>query len=121
MLESYYLNKLEELIVDALDLGIYDTKNYKIERDITYVSIKYGELSMAGAFRNKKCVVMKLSLIENNVKIPVFGGKESNPASREWITNDKKLRKKTLGIINGIISEINMIKHHHGHLVQTAV
>jgi hypothetical protein len=121
MLETYYLNKLEMLIVDTLDLGIYDTKNYKINGDITYVSIKYGELSMAGAFRNMKCVVMKLSLTQNNAKIPVFGGKESNPASREWITNEKTLRKKTLEIIKEIMAEINMIKHHHGNLVQTAV
>ena len=121
MLDSYCLNRLEEIIVDALDLGIYNTKNYKIVGDITYVSIRYDQLSIAQAFRNKECVVMKVCLFEDNVKIPIFGGTESNPKSREWITNDKKLRKKTLEIINEIRTEINISKHHHNQIVQRAM
>lgn len=121
MFQSFSMGRLEELIVEALDLGIYKDKNYKIDGDITYVSFRFDNLSVSGAFRDNKCVVLKIWLYEGNVKIPVIGGIDSDPRSRNWITNEKNLKSKTLDIITKIKFSINESKQQHSFKAQRAV
>lgn len=121
MFQSFSMGLLEELIVDALDLGVYKTKNYRIDGDITYVSFRFDNLSFSGAFRNNKCVVIKIWLYEDNVKIPIIGGTDSAPISRDWITKEKELKKKTLDIITKIRITIDVRKQQHSFNIQKAM
>lgn len=121
MLQLFFISTLEELIYEALDLGVYNSKKYRIDGELTYVSFQFDNLSISGAYRDNKCVVLKIWLLEDNIKIPVLGGTDAIPTSRNWITNDKKLKKRTIEIIAEIRDEINVRKQQQSFKIQRAI